>query len=59
MGKVLIQLNHEKPVVRKRATNALGNLAFVLSDPLLNRLTETLLNHVFLSIINFFGWLGT
>lgn len=46
METILTQLDNEKPVVRKRATAALGSLAVVLSEPLLNRLTENLLSQV-------------
>jgi cullin-associated NEDD8-dissociated protein 1 len=46
MGTVLQQLQHQRPVVRKRATASLGSLAICLSDPLLKRLTETLLGRI-------------
>ncbi|CAM9488775.1 unnamed protein product, partial [Phaeothamnion confervicola] len=46
MTVVLQQLLHERVVVRKRATSCLGSLAVVASDPLLNRLTEDLLQRI-------------
>ena len=47
MSTILQQLTNSKAVVRKRATASLGSLAIVLSDPLLKRLTETLLGMCF------------
>ena len=49
MSTILQQLTDSRAVVRKRATASLGSLAIVLSDPLLKRLTETLLGMFFLA----------
>ena len=46
MDTVLMQLSHDKPAVKKRATACLSSLAVVLSDALLNTLTETLLTQI-------------
>jgi cullin-associated NEDD8-dissociated protein 1 len=46
MGTVLDLLAHPKLVVRKRAITCIGQLATVLQDPLLNRLTESLLTWI-------------
>jgi cullin-associated NEDD8-dissociated protein 1 len=46
MSTVLQQLQHNRAVVRKRATASLGSLAICLSDSLLKRLTETLLGRI-------------
>lgn len=37
------QLDHEKPIIRKRASNCLGALAVVSNDALLNSLVQTML----------------
>lgn len=43
---LMAQLTHDKSVVRKKATACLGAAAVVLSDPLLNELTEGLLAQI-------------
>lgn len=46
MTVVVGQLDHDRPVIRKRATNCLGSLAVVSTDALLNRLVQTLLERI-------------
>ena len=46
MNAVVRQLDHEKPVIRKRAAVCLGSLAVVSSDALLNRLVEIILEQI-------------
>jgi hypothetical protein len=46
MTVVLQQLSHAKVVVRKRASICLGSVAVVISDALLNSLTEKLLAQI-------------
>jgi hypothetical protein len=46
MSTVIVQLQHERPVVRKRANACLGAFAVVVSDTLLNRLMESLLGQI-------------
>jgi cullin-associated NEDD8-dissociated protein 1 len=46
MNVVVRQLDHEKPVIRKRAAVCLGSLAVVSSDVLLNRLVEIILEKI-------------
>ena len=46
MTTVLSQLDHPKPVIRKKAATCLGSLAVVSSDALLNRLVEKVLEMI-------------
>eukprot|EP01038_Epipyxis_sp_PR26KG_P006809 gene6809-9325_t len=49
MKTVVLQLENERPVIRKRAANCLGSLAVVSNDGLLNKLIQTLLEKIELS----------
>lgn len=46
MTTVLSQLDHPKPVIRKKAATCLGSIAVVSSDALLNRLVEKVLEMI-------------
>lgn len=41
-----LQLSHERPIVRKRATHCLGNLALFAEDGLLNEIITNLLDQI-------------
>ena len=46
MSTVLVQLGNDRQNVRKRATACVGAFAVVISDSLLHRLMESLLNQI-------------
>jgi cullin-associated NEDD8-dissociated protein 1 len=52
MNLVVLQLENNKPVIKKRAAICLGSLAAVSTDVLLNRLVEVILNKIDLSVEN-------
>ena len=43
---LMTQLSHERPIVRKRATHCLGNLAVYAGDDLLNEIVTNLLDQI-------------